>query len=383
MLSLSDSSDLTDPFGLGEECGRVLSRCLYRLLKEWHGIRGKQRSPGQSFQATGGAPTRTSSAFSSSGASTLRGGKRSRDSGIGSSLDGTGDARTNTKSRKTEDPSPKIWACPFWKYDPGKHWECLQKLTRIRDVKQHLTRHHSPKSHCPLCFEVFASQEICNTHLLTYPRCVERPDGKFDFVPSHKRTSLQARSNQKHTEEEKWFVIWDILFEEAERPISPYRVGEDAEWYKHCEKRGPDILTETLKHHYNELHGLSLAEWEPAVRRIVREGFRDLFREHEGEPARLPSSEEDVPASQDTRSLVTSNRPDHSAPAAYGDRNTNFLDLLPLASTHHDAAMGDFRDVAGGLDLQAATNDGTEDTLAWDLTWDANAPWTAAGRALD
>ncbi|KAK4153991.1 hypothetical protein C8A00DRAFT_33245 [Chaetomidium leptoderma] len=129
-------------------------------------------------------------------------------------------------------PKRRILACPFWKAQPNKYKCCFTKvLSRIRDVKQHLTRIHSPAFYCDRCSTMFPDKQAHHQH-------VSDPDGLFcppsiqlDSISRHQQTQISRKSNSKLSEEQQWFALWEIIFPGGAhaRPASAYRDAEVSE----------------------------------------------------------------------------------------------------------------------------------------------------------
>ncbi|KAI9146953.1 hypothetical protein HJFPF1_12982 [Paramyrothecium foliicola] len=93
-----------------------------------------------------------------------------------------------------EDLTPNF-ACPFYKYSPTGHSACSdRRLSRVRDVKQHILRRHNYSC---------SAQET---------------------MPYYKTTKKQleklsrSRVNRAKSQVEQWYDIWDIIFENVPRP---------------------------------------------------------------------------------------------------------------------------------------------------------------------
>ena len=119
-----------------------------------------------------------------------------------------------------------VFACPFWKMDPIRHMDCLtRRLTRIRDVKQHLQRkHYQGTFRCPICWKQFTILTDRDEHArlqsckkLSLPRT-----GQHDFVSQEAQRLLKHRISRSATPEKQWYAVWDILFLHKPRPSSPY-----------------------------------------------------------------------------------------------------------------------------------------------------------------
>ncbi|OTB03871.1 hypothetical protein M426DRAFT_23394 [Hypoxylon sp. CI-4A] len=114
-------------------------------------------------------------------------------------------------------------ACPFAKSDPRKHHACFSKrLTRIRDVKQHLARKHTPEHYCIRCSAIFPNQEDLRAHVGNAEGLFCVPSSSLDGISQQKHLQLSRKSNPKLPEDGQWFSIWDIIFPGQKRPSSAY-----------------------------------------------------------------------------------------------------------------------------------------------------------------
>lgn len=121
--------------------------------------------------------------------------------------------------------SDPAFACPFFRRFPMRHMDCMnRKLTRIRDVKQHVQRRHSQAFPCPVCYESFPSPLRRDDHIRSrccepaaYPR-TNSPDG----VSPEAQERLKFRVSRTLSRAEKWFTVWDIIFKNEPRPSNPY-----------------------------------------------------------------------------------------------------------------------------------------------------------------
>ncbi|KFY28123.1 hypothetical protein V491_00626 [Pseudogymnoascus sp. VKM F-3775] len=128
------------------------------------------------------------------------------------------------RARHIPDQGPqRSFACPYLKMDPVKYSKCCTKqLSRIRDVKQHLNRHHTPKIYCQRCLETnFCNEEALNEHI-DRESCRRNDPAALEGISLGQRGQLSRKSNHKISEEDQWFVIWEILFLRRARPRSAY-----------------------------------------------------------------------------------------------------------------------------------------------------------------
>ncbi|KAJ0122147.1 hypothetical protein J7T55_002659 [Diaporthe amygdali] len=127
--------------------------------------------------------------------------------------------------------------CPYY-YRYRHRWrECLQrKLTRISDVRQHLTRVHTQAAHCTICgitFDNDLSHTLLDEHIAA-GTCQSR---RFDFpgITQDQFNEMDRLTGPRHrlTPVDKWLVMWRIVFPDAPPPDSPYSSGETAyiQWF--------------------------------------------------------------------------------------------------------------------------------------------------------
>ncbi|KAH7131114.1 hypothetical protein EDB81DRAFT_130843 [Dactylonectria macrodidyma] len=124
----------------------------------------------------------------------------------------------------------KLWACPFYKLDPHRHYQCLKyKLKRFADLRQHITRVHVIKDYyCQDCWAHFKRKDNLDSHIRNGDcRGVkEREKITIDNPILHglfpkEVTPLHVISRHGN-ETDKWYRIWDTLFREHLRPASPF-----------------------------------------------------------------------------------------------------------------------------------------------------------------
>ena len=155
----------------------------------------------------------------------LPSGNRKRQHNGGSdSGDEEGAGRPPMKKSKPEPTRilgrPRFIACPFWKLDPRKHWDCFSKrITNISYAKQHLNRRHTPEIYCQRCFYIFDEEELLESHVVD-SNCVRDPVIQLEGVSQAQKRQLKRGT--KGTVEEQWYAMWEILFPTQSRPSSIY-----------------------------------------------------------------------------------------------------------------------------------------------------------------
>ncbi|KAK1450680.1 hypothetical protein CCUS01_02136 [Colletotrichum cuscutae] len=129
-----------------------------------------------------------------------------------------------------------------------------RKLSRIRDVKQHLKRSHTiMENHCQRCFQEFPDLISLQRHE-SLPRsraCACRYPSKPDGISPDKSSRLSRKSDPSLSEEQQWYAIWDIVFADKKRPCSVYMspiTSDDLEaFYEHLNSRAGPLIQQTLE----------------------------------------------------------------------------------------------------------------------------------------
>ncbi|OTA92611.1 hypothetical protein M434DRAFT_387039 [Hypoxylon sp. CO27-5] len=135
---------------------------------------------------------------------------------------------TNIHSIGNQAHHGKRWfACPWYKKDRWKYRDCGKyELRRIKDVKQHAYRKHmKPEFYCPVCFELFKKASERDEHIQK-KSCDSKPDPEFDGLTEQQRKELNQKANRGKNEAEQWYYMWETIFPNAIRPLSPY-LGDD------------------------------------------------------------------------------------------------------------------------------------------------------------
>ncbi|KAK8028487.1 hypothetical protein PG991_005543 [Apiospora marii] len=175
-----------------------------------------------------------------------------RSDGEGEDEEAPRDRRGPKQPRLDSDTSfRKLLACPFWKRDPRRHRDCFTlKLDGIPRVKQHLSRSHYSENHCERCKAIFWSNASRENHL-RHEQCQWRGQDALEGLTHQQRHDLSRKSKPHHSESEKWFAIWEILFPGQPMPASAYmdpNLSEDlSEFRLYSQAHGTRILMEELE----------------------------------------------------------------------------------------------------------------------------------------
>lgn len=213
------------------------------------------------------------------------------------------------KKIKQEHPdcqSPRCFACPFYKMDPIKHWECiLKKITSISYVKQHLLRRHTPDFYCHRCYAIFPDAQTYDQHVLQ-ASCLRDESAKFEGITQHQSRLLSRKVTG--SVETQWFAMWKILFPDDPPPTSIYVDSVDLGLVREFGRReGVGILRDTF---YSSGLLLRAGVSESELERVLRVGLDAVF-----EYFRLnhqPASQSGTPPHPSTSSSQRESAPTHS-----------------------------------------------------------------------
>ncbi|KXJ86582.1 hypothetical protein Micbo1qcDRAFT_179836 [Microdochium bolleyi] len=244
--SLSISSHLDGP-GLSESVTdktwfHELCRVVNAVYSDWRNTRGSRavrpdyRETDLGKRSRGDTGTQQQSAGKideNGGGQSKKAGKRkvlNDNSRIGD--DGRNDGSNdedgidiNDRKRLRPEVPERRFACPFYKHDNVRHAGCLlRRLTRVRDVKQHLRCAHRRPPFCPVCGEEFVLQDRLEDHIRGRT-CQEQDFDKPEGITEKQSRDLSGRVLSKATPTAQWFSIWDIVFPGEARPDSPFVYG--------------------------------------------------------------------------------------------------------------------------------------------------------------
>jgi hypothetical protein len=285
LLSISDSSE-DESLDLDERVYEVLNIVLRRLLS---GFRSNIRDCVGPNERQGGSTGSASAAGSSETGSTPGPSqKRTRAQQVNDNdHDDTGKDETSMpppkKGKKIdEETSQKSLACPYLKLGPIKYRKCCaNKHTRIRDVKQHLYRRHTPPHYCQRCFSTFEDEASMKRHV-DVGTCQTEDPTILDGISYHQRQLLGRKSKAGLNEEGQWFAIWKLLFPGRRPPISAYLNTdlsiEMRELREYCLQRGPALLREQLQSDQCWLsQELDAEQRQVAQERLLGQGLISMF----------------------------------------------------------------------------------------------------------
>jgi hypothetical protein len=182
-------------------------------------------------------------------------GCRDRDDDDDDENDSVG-SNSDQESVSGSKPTKRLFACPYYKYDSMRYISCARlRLTRVRDVKQHLNRRHRRPLYCPTCGNTFDVSQYRDAHIRA--RDCRQPPGGFGIegITDEQGIALGRRVNRSLGETDQWFSIWKILFPGSSPPESPYLSNHYEEtlgmiynyWHRHKHDVVSDLPDATLK----------------------------------------------------------------------------------------------------------------------------------------
>ncbi len=189
---------------------------------------------------------------------------------------------SSTKGKQQQELQQKLWACPFWKWDPVGHASCFTlKLHTVTRVKQHLTRKHTLVFFCPRCRITFGDLESQTHHVMLETRCAPNPSATLDGILPQQQQQLSRKSNPALSEADKWFAIWDIALPGKPRPGSPYidtRLSQDCSLFQeYAMRQGPELLIAHIESSSTlSITALGEEGIREALRRILSQGVNSL-----------------------------------------------------------------------------------------------------------
>ncbi|KAK1703488.1 uncharacterized protein BDZ83DRAFT_234188 [Colletotrichum acutatum] len=189
---------------------------------------------------------------------------------------------------ESKNPLPETsrltFACPFWKADYDKYHICATRvLTRVRDVKQHLKRNHTPAHYCQRCFEIFSNEDRLRGHVARGEgwACSINETGTLEGISHEQSKVLHKKSNPDFSDENQWFAIWEILFPTKTKPRSAYmnpNLGADlSAFQEHLSRHAAPAVHRALQE-----AGILLQSTEDEsqhVRRVVNEAIYGMQQE--------------------------------------------------------------------------------------------------------
>ncbi|KAK7229690.1 hypothetical protein V2G26_001860 [Clonostachys chloroleuca] len=132
--------------------------------------------------------------------------------------------RSQKDSISEESTEELLFACPLYRKYPLQNMDCVnRKLTRIRDVKQHLLRRHLAYR-CPICNIPLPSAARKEEHMVERNCSPAESAERFgpDGITQEVHDILKKRSHRGKPPTTKWYEVWEIIFGDTNREERPF-----------------------------------------------------------------------------------------------------------------------------------------------------------------
>ncbi|KAE9362873.1 hypothetical protein N431DRAFT_424261, partial [Stipitochalara longipes BDJ] len=295
MLSVSDSSQEIELLDRSEEIYPTLSMILHQLLSEFRHYTNCQFVSGECQRDSGGEEAggeqsggASSTKQSPSNENASRSSQKRKAPSKDNSDDSGEDVVPPLPKRHNSDQGKDLQrtlACPYLTKDPIKHTSCCsKKLTRIRDVKQHLTRAHYSELYCQSCQAIDFRDEASLQRHVRAGKCSYRDPSTSDRISNHQRGQLTRKSKGNASVEDQWFAIWGIVFGKHPRPSSIYLDAnltlQMLQFRAYCCLRGPTILREHVESDPVWMQLEATAEQRQTyLESVILQGINSLFED--------------------------------------------------------------------------------------------------------
>ena len=290
MLSVSDSSQKFELLDRSEEIYPILTLILNQLLSEFRNYTNCQFVSGECQKDSGGeqSGSASSTAQSSSNGNTSRSSQKRKASSKDNDDNSREDGLPPPLKRHNADQGKglqRTLACPYLKKDPIKYTKCCSKrLTRIRDVKQHLTRAHYSELYCQSCQAIKFSDEASLQRHIKTGKCSYRDPSTSDRMSHPQRGQLGRKSDGNASVEDQWFAIWEIIFGQHPRPSSIYLdanlTRQMLQFRTYCCLRGPTLLREHIESDSAWIQPETAEEERQTyLERVILQGLNSLFED--------------------------------------------------------------------------------------------------------
>ncbi|KAI1214582.1 uncharacterized protein F4807DRAFT_2613 [Annulohypoxylon truncatum] len=138
--------------------------------------------------------------------------------------------------RPSAEQSPKRYACAYYKSDGAKYGpraalrykSCGGPGWKVfNHYKRHLERIHLLHQ-CSRCGDIFEKPDELHNHLAQDTRCTRSEGVEREGMSQQRWDELKQifkrnrRGHDNPSDEERWFLAWDVLFPGMDRPATPY-----------------------------------------------------------------------------------------------------------------------------------------------------------------
>jgi hypothetical protein len=189
--------------------------------------------------------------------------------------------RARTSKRNTANREV-ILACPFAKWKPREYHACnAKRITRVRDVRQHLRRSHRLPIYCERCKKIFPEEKNLIRHAQEMVACELRTDKSYEGVTRFQEDQLRKRLPKGSTWD-KWYHIFEILFPNHKpKPDNPY-MDSGFSWQlglveKFMTESGPEIMLQALQVRDLSIDARTYVESDEHLSRLRDRALHEAF----------------------------------------------------------------------------------------------------------
>ena len=283
MLSLSSYSDHVELLTREESVYPFFKNILHRLICGYRSATQRPASSNDGGEQSGGISGTMESSHTGSTSTYSKKRKIPQDEEDDIEEDGL-DPRPPKRIKASGLEKIRKWfACPYLKWQPNKYSRCCDiRLSRIRDVKQHLIRNHTPGYYCQVCQSTdFLNKDSLQMHINSRTCSLQDPSTLIG-ISYDQRSKLSKKSKPRTSKEEQWFVIWDVLFPGCQKPTSVYidtDLSRDMlQFREYCYSYGPTILREHIESQpVWAMHETSEELRRLYLDRVIAQGINSLF----------------------------------------------------------------------------------------------------------
>lgn len=290
--------------------------------------------------------------------------------------DGSGPSsnRVDCSKRRRTSHRQLTFACPYTKKDPMLYRDCYRyKLSRIRDVKQHLARCHRKPLYCPRCMGTFGTEVERDDHIREFS-CPSRRSITLDGITEYQKSQLAKKSAPNASPEAQWFAVFEIVFPgHKPKPASPYVDSEllqDITLYQDfLTSNGPRILSGILDERGAVTWNLPDGERDLAAfqQTVFEEGLRTVFdqwfaRRSSNSPD-LTMSSSSGSNSRDTPPSSSASRERVGSTSGHGSGNVPHEGMGTLPSGRPVDTLPDSEDIVGSSIGPGSFDEGLDATF--------------------
>lgn len=293
--------------------------------------------------------------------------------------------RVDCSKRRRTSHRQVTFACPYTKKDPMLYRDCYRyKLSRIRDVKQHLARCHRKPLYCPRCMGTFGTEVERDDHIREFS-CPSRRLVTLDGITEYQKSQLAKKSAPNASPEAQWFAVFEIVFPgHRPKPASPYVDSEllqDITLYQDfLTSHGPRILSGILTERGGVTWNLPDGERDLAAfqQTVFEEGFRTVFdqwfarRSRNSQDLTMSSSSESN--SHDTPPSSSTSRERVGSTSGHGSGTVTHEGMGALPSGRPVYTLPDSEDISGGSNGQGSFDEGLDVSSRLEYAGDFELP---------